>query len=1212
MIIAARRLVVVAVLALLSPCLQLRCMGSNLAPLGKATASSVWQDSADMTPDRAIDGKLDTRWGGKARNEWFQVEWSTPQRIGAVVVRNFNEHWNRGIPFTLQVWDHKSGGGEFRDVQTVTPHTSVLVFRFDPVMTTKLRIVNCITFWEFEAYGDPEEIRQMEESMSKLTIAAAGDARGRLIGTVSRQDGAEPAQDCPVKAAGSCPSGRWSRTAKTDADGLFVIDMPLGGAGSMTLSAGDGSARAELRLDAGDIATRLTPRPASAADRLSLEGKWEFAPDPPSGFPAASPAQWKTIRVPSHWEMEGFEAESGTAVYRRSFSVPPSWKGKRTKLRSEGIYSYAEVWVNGVRAGAHDGGATPFELDVTDALKPGSENTVSVLVRDHTNSTDMDAMSYYAHFNLGGVWRSLELFCVERMHFARLAVTTSFGADYVDAEIRADVTIANEQPIQVSNADLRLTLTDPNGRAVETDGLSTRVSLRGWETKDVTLTARVKAPEQWNAELPRLYKLNADLVAGGAASASTEQHIGFRQVEVKGRTFTINGKPVKLWGSCRHDADPLLGRAITPELVRKDVELMKGANLNSVRTSHYPPHPELLNASDRAGLYVEDEAPICFFGVGYGPQAGRERDLASDLRLAPLCIGVTSELLERDRNHPSVVIWSQCNESNYGRILQLAHRFLLQSDSTRPVSAGQSANLDIATYHNPTSMTRIKDTADFTTPVLFDEAFAIFQGMGSQTHGMDLDPGIRDMWVTAHFEPLQAIRSSEHQFGTQIWAWADDAFLVPGKGIQYGRRNLGRTRMVDDLYRMPRRGIVGDPMWGIVDGWRRPRPEWWLCKKLFSPIHIDERPLPVSPTLRIPVENRNAFANLDSYVCRWQLGSRHGEVRVNVPAGQEGFVEIPLGREPGADDTILLRFHDHVDRLVDGYDLRFRDHPTAAAPSQPVPARIKEDPGNLDFASLVRMIGSDCELSFDRTSGGLNSGLAGREQVILEGPALHVMKSWAPLEPYPAGWALGEVSHGTEDGRAVLYWRGRYGDQFRGGFIVKMDTTGDVEVAYEFTYLGQEVAAREIGLAFELPPACGRLEWDRRAEWSYYPDDHIGRPQGVAMAHSSAMQTVPPGDRAFAQDDHQWGCNDFRSAKRNIYNAALTDASGAGIRVISDGTQHVRATVSPRTISLKVLDFYGGSATGMNEWDGAYGVGHVIKTGDVVKGVVRLQMVGPK
>lgn len=127
-------------------------------------------------------------------------------------------------------------------------------------------------------------------------------------------------------------------------------------------------------------------------------------------------------------------------------------------------------------------------------------------------------------------------------------------------------------------------------------------------------------------------------------------------------------------------------------------------------------------------------------------------------------------------------------------------------------------------------------------------------------------------------------------------------------------------------------------------------------------------------------------------------------------------------------------------------------------------------------------------------------------------------------------------------------------------------------------------------------------------EWSYYPEDHIGRPAGIAVAHPNVPQTTPPKERPFGLDDHPWGCNDFRSVKRNVYWASLTGPDGSGVRVLSDGHQHVRATVSTHSIGVKILDYYGGAATGASEWDGAYGNGHAIKTGDILNGTVRLQL----
>lgn len=497
-------------------------------------------------------------------------------------------------------------------------------------------------------------------------------------------------------------------------------------------------------------------------------------------------------------------------------------------------------------------------------------------------------------------------------------------------------------------------------------------------------------------------------------------------------------------------------------------------------------------------------------------------------------------------------------------------------------------------------------------PVLFDEGFAPFQGFGNQAYEMELDPGLRDYWVTGHFEPLKAILASEHQFGSMIWAWVDDAFLVPGKGIEYGRRGYPQGHFADRVYKMPGRGIIGDPMWGVIDSWRRPRPEWWLCKKLFSPIQIEEKPLatpkPGGP-VSIGVENRNTFTNLSRYTIKWTMAGESGETHADVPPMSSGTIHIAARHRVSAKETLVLEFYDEQKRLVDGYRLMFMPHEIPQMRFSGKPAKITEPPGSLDMAKLICMTGRSSELAFDRTSGVLIRGTSGGELVLMGGPSLHVLRNDAPYEISPAGWHFTGAETRIESGKAVLLWKGEYGKDYVGGFEVCMDDAGNAEIGYSFTYSGPEVTSREVGINLELPIGFERLEWDRKAEWSHYPEDHIGRPHGVALAHPSVKQTVPPGNRPYALDDHPLGCNDFRSAKRNVYSTSLTNSGGAGMRIVSNGSQSVRATVGMNSISLKILDYYGGSATGWNEWDGAYGNGRTIKPGDVIEGKVAIRLV---
>ncbi|MGD1010817.1 MAG: glycoside hydrolase family 2 TIM barrel-domain containing protein [Candidatus Aminicenantales bacterium] len=1010
----------------------------------------------------------------------------------------------------------------------------------------------------------------------EVEIAVSGDSRGCLIGTVSKDKGRIGLAGEAVTVTG----GSWIRNATTGENGLFSVPVPLNAAGKITIAA----AGRRLDVDAADLPLRLTAPPLTR--RLSLEGTWRILIDPPADWRAAP--GWREIEVPSNWEMKGFRSETGTAVMRRVFELPRNWKGKLIKLRAEGIYSGCEAWLNGVRVGSHDGGATPVEFALTAAAKYGEANTLDVLIRARTRAADIDHMSVYADFELAGIWRPIEVFAVEPVHVARTAWSVEYDKGYRDADLTVSAALANAQSVPVKYGTLSVQVLDPELRSVK--AATWTVSLDSWEEKTVPMRLHIESPEPWTAERPRLYR-----IAVTFNGSAVESPLGFRQTEVLGKRFTINGRGAKLFGACLHSADPVLGRAIPPSLVEKDLDLMKACNLNAIRTSHYPPHPHTPEYADRVGLYIEDEGPACW----------SETD---DLRDVPLYMGIYSAFVERDRNHPSVVYWSMCNESSYTRIFQMTREYTKRADPARPSSgtyAPENDKADMAVYHHPTNLNLfIREKAGLPKPVFMDECQTVFHGWGDLAVSLELDPGMHDYWVTGVPDVVQACFETENQVGTMIWAWVDDAFQIPGRGIGYWRRGMTPIRYADAIYSGPGHGYVGDTVWGIVDGWRRPRPEWELCRQVYSPVQVPTAPLDPGP-VRVPVFNQNVFENLKIYECRWRIGDRSGVARADVPPRSGGTLVIP--DKAGPEETLELRFFDGL-RLVNTFRLPFKPRP-AGEWTMGAPARIGEEKDRyLSGASVVYLRGRNTELAYEHVSGELMWGLAANTQVLLKGPALHVLKSEAPAGEDPVGWKFTGETHG--DGR--VRWEGTFGKEWKGGYEVRLDMEGNAEFAYDFTYLGPDLWVRELGLKFDLPLSFAKLEWDRRAEYTAYPEDHIGRPCGAAEAHPKAAQTVPPGSRPFALDDHAWGSNDFRSAKRNIYSASLSGPGGR-VRVVSDGTQTVRCTLTPHEVSMKVLDFYGGSG-GPKEWSVLgfhYGAGRLIKAGETVKGTVRLKLIGP-
>ena len=473
------------------------------------------------------------------------------------------------------------------------------------------------------------------------------------------------------------------------------------------------------------------------------------------------------------------------------------------------------------------------------------------------------------------------------------------------------------------------------------------------------------------------------------------QKIGFRQTDIQQGQLLINGQPVKIRGTCHHDSHPLLGRAVTAHLTRQDLELMKEANLNSLRTSHYPPFPALLDIADELGLYVEDEGSFCWTPAG----------AADDLRLTPRIMQLNAELLARDRNHPSVFIWSLCNESAFGYGFERSHEWMRAADPSRPNAGSYDrGSLEIHARHNPIAPPEIEEMAKVAKPVIWDEAWCIFQGIFGDVGEMWLDPGLRDYYAAplpAVYERMMRTRSIA---GTQIWAWSDDIFCVPNRGLEYGRGTT-RSHFIENQYRLPDRGLVGDAPWGVVDGWRRRKPEFWITKKLHSPVKLKEGPIPVPPSgqaIRIAAENQYDFTDLAELQVAWRIGTEQGVARASGKPHQTGELEIRPTRPPATGQVLSLEFKDRAGRLVDAYDLplgeRVQKLPELRSPAL-APLRLIPDAALAGWGT--RVVGRDFELLFDQASGGLRRGVAFGQALLLELPRLHLLPAATPFQLLP-------------------------------------------------------------------------------------------------------------------------------------------------------------------------------------------------------------------
>ena len=1155
--------------------------------------------SGAVAPSRGADvadGSLDTGWWASREPyapAWIEFTWARPVTVREVVIRQWSEA-ERATRVAVEVWS----GGAWKqaavlgDAQNALP-INVLA-EFPAESTTRLRLAGvrgAVHFQEVEIYEGP----------TPPWIDVRGDSAGAIIGVVTDGWGTAAIPQAAITAAGSVRGRKWEAAATTTETGEFTIPMPVGLAGAVRFSARAGSLAAEKTVEAGDITQGLVPRPSQADAMLALTGRWKFRPDPPSGFerPGFNDSAWTEIDVPSHMIMRGLYPESGIGGYRKTVQLAETWRGRRIRIAFDGVYSGAEVWVNGRRAGSHLGGANAFQLDITELVRAGAANVIAVKVSEHTPaSDDLDHMSQYADFPLAGIFRKAYLLALPALHVARLQVAPRFDAAYKDAVLAVDLTIVNESDRPISGARAELSLLGA-GTAPVAKGALDNLSLEPWQKVRKLVEIPVRAPLHWEAEHPNLYTLRTTLIAGGQPVETLERRTGFVEPRVRGSEFLINGVPVKLKGTCHHDSHPLMGRAVTPELERQDIDLIKDANLNALRTSHYPPLPELLDAADEKGLYVEAEASFCWVGNSY------------DLRYTALARQFTAELVERSRSHPSVVIWSAGNESLWGPILLAGERMIRESDPTRPVVGSWLRNhFDMRVMHNPSDVPLIRQVASEAKPVNWDESLAIFQGIWSDGKELWHDPGFRDYYVEplrAAWEEMWASKTVQASF---IWAWSDDLFAVPGRSLEFGR-DTTPWQFLTGVYGLPGRGIAGDAPWGVVDGWRRKKPEFWHVKKLHSPVVVRtasvEAPAQGEP-LRIAVENRYHFTPLSELKITWELEGRSGAVRSTLAPRASGALEIRPGFPPRAGSELLVRFTDRGGRVVETAAVAIGRKPAPAPVPAKAPLQVHEETSLA--GRMLRVVGSGFEIGFDRTSGMIRRAVAGGHAVLYQGPALHVLPADPVRAPFPGyeAWTLDEpLALEQGEGQVVVVARGHY-PRLPGTFRTTIEANGDIVVAYDFGYYGQDILARETGVRLAVPLSADTLEWVRKGEWSYYPEDHIGRLRGTAKAHARHSAAVPP-SWPFAQDDTPLGTNDFRSTKRNFLSASLKDGEGYGVELAADGSSHLRAIVESDRIAVHVNDWFGGVFS-RDEWR-QYGRGRKLVPGSRIQGTFRLRLLAP-
>ena len=897
-----------------------------------------------------------------------------------------------------------------------------------------------------------------------------------------------------------------------------------------------------------------------------LSGTWQFRYSPDS--------KWDKIQVPGEPAMQGYAIEHDKPfTYRKSFTVPADYAGKHTILRFDGVYSHARLFVNGTFVREHHGGFTRWDTDVTPFVRPGKKNEIRLEVTDRLD--DISYASGYAHHPIGGILRDVTLFALPETCLYDFYAETHLDAAYEDAVLK----IGYSSPV-VGGAEVAYTLADPSSRRYPL--AQSRFSLKeGGNMNELP----VKNPLKWDAEHPNLYTLTVTLSKDGKEIGRFDRRIGFRDVKIEKDRMLVNGMPVKLRGACRHDIHPTLGRTTTAELDSLDVILFKRSNMNFVRTSHYPPTERFLEYCDRYGIYVESETAVCFVDTyrqkNYAP--GKTQDSAG---FTPRYLSQCREMVKSFRSHPSILFWSIGNESVYGTNFQQCWDWVKATDKTRPVifsypgSVGEKEPVyDILSMHyqdvNGNLNQWNRSTRGFQgegIPALFDE----WAHPACYTYAtLQEDPNIREFWGHSIERMWSGLFDAPGGLAGAIWGYVDETFMLPEPKVETAFwKEFARTAKPEDYQGK----CVGYGEWGIVDVWRREKPEFWATKKAYSPVRLmttEVASFLSGQRLLLPLYNRFDHTDLDEIKIRYTYKGVEKELPApSIAPHQKGLLVIPAETwEEG--ELLSICFYTATGELLDaeqvslGSDYHVRLADSEASPVNGV-LQVEETAG------MMTIKGDGFEIPFSKETGLISNATSKGQVIIEKGPFLHldinlnhltgaeVRKSARKFLTSDSDWKKQSLTYTRKEGTVEVALSGFYQD-VQTDILIRISPAGEMNVSY--VVAGQPNGyLRETGLSFYLPERLDYLQWERKGMWSCYPEGAFAgntgetslyNPKQVRYGENPAQPWLADTHNYYYWADAGTNCDRpltqmAKGMKENIYRYTLSaTGGGAGLTVCS-------------------------------------------------------------
>jgi len=886
--------------------------------------------------------------------------------------------------------------------------------------------------------------------------------------------------------------------------------------------------------------------------KASLNGKWKFKFIPSLNTGSDSlfyredfdVAKWDSILVPGDWDMQGFgentyqEVKDGTGLYRTQFKSPSGWNDRQTFILFDGVSFTAEVYINGKYLGNWASAYQPVMFDISNYIKTDGDNILAVKVTSGAKGTDFDIHDAWAYY---GIFRNVTLFSVSQTHFKDFTFSTT-----LDEKNNAQVSISAviENPGALKNVVLNGELKNADGKTKKE--FSIRLKKEKEEISGKTEFI-IENPELWTAETPNLYNLKLTLLNSDKEEQVISEKVGIREVTIKDAQLLLNGTPIKLHGIDIHQTSPDLGNAFPEEYMLCDFNLLKKANINFVRTSHYPPPTRFVEMCDSMGFYVMEEVP---FGGG--------KSHLTDSSYQDILYSRAYSTLKRDKNHPCIIVWSVGNENPVTELTKETAKYVKQLDSTRPVCFPETGQyfrennqiipdfVDIYAPHY-TTPSELQDYINkLHRPIIVTEY--------AHSLGLDFDM-MQNIWELMYNNKITA--------GGGVWDFADLGILKKSL-IPVDKNSFTPNVWLDRFNYFEARSTKGSD--GIVYPNRIPQPDYYEVKNVYSPVQVKIDNYKVTAgrqIIIIPIENRYDFTNLSAIKTVCSLYCNNDlleEQNINLNIAPHSLKDVPVTislPEKLTNDYYLLKLN-----FYDKDGLHIKEEVVRLIPVNSSLNWIKEITGEksklekTESDKFVKVTNGNSIFEFDKTNGAINlSSIQTKINLITEGLFLRTgrkqtLASWSYLGRRPEYanyfWSPNlknpevlskEILSQGDSIKVIEKLRFKRTDkegQFVEGIIsFTFNTTGWINVEYNFTPVNGTGIFLEAGVSFVIPKEFSQMRWVGDGPFPSYPDKDMLDEFGIFQKANEDLY--------------------FQGNRRRVDAALFTNKIGSGLLLISNG-----------------------------------------------------------